>query len=103
MSDVYAATAERYVRALASQLVAPDAHECLSCYVQRMVTLHGCDNTLRWVEKWQRATPRSTRRLRTQLRSRGAYCDCEAILNVLGVDIPRSPELLRRCDHAAGD
>lgn len=98
-TEVFADNAERFVRELAGQLVHPAARECLGCYVQRMVTAYGCDNTLRWVEKWQRAMPQSTRRLRTRLRSRGAFCDCEVILNVFDLDIPRRAQELSPCAH----
>lgn len=95
--DVYADSAERYVRQLASEIVAPHPDECLSCYLRRMIATYGCDHTLRWVQRWQRATPSSTRRLRPQLRSRGAHCDCEAVFNVFKLDIPVGPDALPPC------
>jgi hypothetical protein len=44
---------------------------------------HGCDNTLRVAEAWARREKVPWARLREVLESRGGYCDCEVLLNVV--------------------
>jgi len=36
---------------LSALLTAPEEGECLFCYVFRMLTVHGCDNRLRWAAR----------------------------------------------------
>jgi hypothetical protein len=55
-------------------------HECLPCYIDRMIRASGCDNHLRWAGEWGRAN-RLPGLLRW-LRANGGYCDCEVLFNV---------------------
>jgi hypothetical protein len=60
---------------------APNASECVLCFVARMLQGHGCDTTLRWVRRWRDARlPRATG-LERRFEARGGYCDCEVIMN----------------------
>jgi len=66
---------------LSALLTAPEEGECLFCYVFRMLTVHGCNNRLRWAARWRDLrAPRATALERT-LGSRGGYCDCEIFMN----------------------
>ena len=55
-------------------------HECLPCYLDRMLRTAGCDNHLHWAGTWGQAN-RIPGLLRW-LRSNGGYCDCEVLFNV---------------------
>jgi hypothetical protein len=66
---------------LSALLTAPEEGECLFCYVFRMLTVHGCNNRLRWAARWRDLrAPRATA-LERRLGSRGGYCDCEIFMN----------------------
>jgi hypothetical protein len=59
----------------------PDEHECVLCYIARMLQSHGCDTTLRWARRWRDARlPRATG-LERRFEARGGYCDCEVVMN----------------------
>ncbi len=73
---------ERSLRALAEGLVACQPDECLYCYLLRMLDALGCDNTLRWAERWRDQQSASYTWLLGWLRRNGGYCDCEAVINV---------------------
>ncbi len=60
---------------------APNADECVLCYLARMLQSHGCDTTLRWARRWRDARlPRATG-LERRFEARGGYCDCEVVMN----------------------
>ena len=66
---------------LSERLTAPTEGECLLCFVNRMLTSHGCDTTLRWAKRWRGLrAPRATALERT-LGAHGGYCDCEIFMN----------------------
>jgi len=66
---------------LSALWTAPEEGECLFCYVFRMLTVHGCNNRLRWAARWRDLrAPRATA-LERRLGSRGGYCDCEIFMN----------------------
>jgi hypothetical protein len=68
-------------RPLDDDLPSPNAHECVLCYVARMLPSHGCDTTLRWVRRWRDARlPRATG-LERRFEAGGGYCDCEVVMN----------------------
>lgn len=71
---------------------APDASECLPCYVDRMVTRHGCDNTLRWSLHWRDARAPRAAKLDRRLEDRGGFCDCEVLFNAFRWHFPESSE-----------
>lgn len=75
-------SAEDYVAALQETITGPHDRECLACYVSRMLNEHGCDNTLRWSERWQHSCASRATTLADRLARRGGYCDCEVLLNV---------------------
>ncbi|MFD1717897.1 DUF2695 domain-containing protein [Georgenia deserti] len=82
---------------LAADLTAVGWHECVLCYVNRMVVAHGCDGTLRWLRRWrQSSAPRATR-LERRAGQVGAYCDCELFLNGWDVTV----DIVR--DESTGD
>ena len=53
--------AEQYVRVLARVLTSPRPHECLLCYVLRMLNEFGCDTSLRFAVTYRdQQAPRAT-------------------------------------------
>lgn len=79
--------AEEYLQLVVGEVLAPHPQECVVCYVGRMVEEHGCDTTLRWAGRFRELrSPRATA-LEERLRSAGAYCDCEVLVN--GFDLRR--------------
>ena len=54
----------------------------LIAYVEEVVMLQGCDNTLTLAEGWARAHGVAWGRLARSLRSLGGFCDCEVAMNV---------------------
>jgi hypothetical protein len=88
--------AERFLASLAAA-GDPEPHECLRCFVRRMVSRHGCDGGLRFVRRWQQATPGAPPTLTADLEGQGGYCDCEVVLNVFRDDIPRPTRPLADC------
>jgi len=60
----------------------PRPHECVSCFVWRMLDDVGCNATLRWTRHWRDLrAPRATS-LEYRLARLGGCCDCELFLNV---------------------
>ena len=51
-------------------------------YVEEMIALQGCDNTLTHAQTWARAHGVAWARLNRTLRSLGGFCDCELGFNV---------------------
>lgn len=90
-----AITPEPLVRDLDDSLSAPGEHECLPCYLNRMVSAHGCDNHLRWAEVWRHRN--NAAGLQRWLHSRGGYCDCEVLFNVYPEIWPEEEELTQPC------
>ena len=77
--------AERYLRILADPDSEPGEHECLACYVARMLTAHGCDTTLRWAQRFRDVRVPAATGLERRLGSVGGFCDCEIFLNGYGL------------------
>jgi hypothetical protein len=83
-----------HVQSVGHDDMEPGERECLRCYVMRMVSEYGCDNTHRWVTKWRDLrAPRSKGLLQWLSRRGGVCCDCEVMMNVWP-DYPVSGRLL---------
>jgi hypothetical protein len=68
---------------LAQNLTEPGEHECLRCFLLRMIREFGCDGTHRWTIRWRDLRAPRARGLVGRLQRRGGCCcDCEVILNV---------------------
>lgn len=68
----------------------PRPYECVACFLDRVIRMHGCDNQLTWALRWRdRRAPRATA-LRRRLEAHGGFCDCEVLMNVYA-----RPEWLR--------
>lgn len=73
--------AESLVREAELTLTMPRYHECLQCYVARMLDEFRCDCTLRFAVTYRdRCAPRATA-LADRLARVGGFCDCEIFLN----------------------
>jgi hypothetical protein len=76
-----AATTEEELRRLAAAWTEPGEGECVLCFVARMLDAWGCDDTLRFAERYRvRRAPRASALLR-RFGDLGGYCDCEIFLN----------------------
>jgi len=65
---------------LSEAMTRPRPHECVACYVYRMLEF-GCEGH-RWVSRFRElAAPRATA-LERRLAGKGGYCDCELFMNV---------------------
>lgn len=73
--------AEHYLKILADPDSEPEQHECLTCYVARMLDAHGCDTTLRWAQHFRDTRVPAATGLERRLGSVGGFCDCEIFLN----------------------
>ncbi len=73
--------AELYLRILADPDSEPGEHECLACYVARMLSAHGCDTTLRWAQRFRDVRVPAATGLERRLGQVGGFCDCEIFLN----------------------
>jgi hypothetical protein len=51
-------------------------------YLDQVVAVQGCDNTLRHAQTWARTNRVDWAALGRTLRGRGAFCDCEVPLNL---------------------
>ena len=91
--------AEELVAQSVAALLAPGVGECLLCYVHRMLTGFGCDNTLRFGGYFRDVrAPRATALVR-RLGSMGGYCDCELFLNAYDLRPEHwTPEVIRVLD-----
>ncbi|HEX6235477.1 MAG TPA: DUF2695 domain-containing protein [Jiangellaceae bacterium] len=70
----------------------PSPGECLRCYIQRLVTSHGCDTSLRFTRRWlSDSSFANPERLLRWFESSGGYCDCEVLMNVLPDHWPLQP------------
>ncbi|MFC7406657.1 DUF2695 domain-containing protein [Georgenia alba] len=95
-------TLEIELASLAEDLTSPGWHECVLCYVNRMIAAFGCDGTLRWTRRWRdRQAPRATGLERRAGRV-GAYCDCELFLNGWDVAVEVVPDEYRGPGGGAG-
>jgi hypothetical protein len=75
---------ELELQVLSEKLTAPAPRECLSCYLERMLTQFGCARhrfTRRWAQARTRGTPDGLVRWASNLG--GCCCDCEVVMNVL--------------------
>jgi hypothetical protein len=82
MADSIADEAEAELVRLSLQLTEPGEHECLRCFLLRMVSEFGCDGTHRWTIRWQaERAPRAVGLLK-RLTELGGCCDCEILANV---------------------
>ena len=77
--------AELYLKILADPDSEPGEHECLACYVARMLTAHGCDTTLRWSQRFRDVRVPAATGLERRLGQVGGFCDCEVFLNGYGL------------------
>lgn len=82
MADDIAEAVEAELIALSSVLTEPDDHECLRCFLLRMICEFGCDGTHRWTIRWRSLRAPLATRLLDKLKDLGGCCDCEVLLNV---------------------
>lgn len=74
--------AERIVRTLSEELLAPRDGECLVCFVDRQLTAHGCNGSHRFATHFRDTrAPRATALLRTLSDKGACCCDCEILMN----------------------
>ncbi|WP_182525964.1 DUF2695 domain-containing protein [Nocardioides dongkuii] len=73
--------AERYLQDLAHPCAQPSARQCLVCFVARAVEQIGCDETLRWAQRFREVRSPTATGLEHRLAEVGAFCDCEVLLN----------------------
>src|SRR4051794_31264767 len=73
--------AEQYLKIVAEPGSEPAEHECLACYVARMITAHGCDTSLRWAQRFRDLRSPAATGPERRLGSVGGFCDCEIFLN----------------------
>jgi hypothetical protein len=55
----------------------------LLAYIEEMLAMQGCDNTLAHAETWARAHQVGWAKLGRGLRSLGGFCDCEIGMNTI--------------------
>lgn len=60
-------------------------HECLACYVNRMLEEFGCAGA-RWMRRYRELTARRATALEARMRKLGADCDCGVCLSVFEPD-----------------
>jgi hypothetical protein len=60
-----------------------DQYQSLLSFVEEMLAMQGCDNTLSHAETWARAHKVGWPRLGRALRSLGGFCDCEVGMNTV--------------------
>jgi hypothetical protein len=68
--------------AVSAKLTDVGSRECLGCYLERMLTGHGCFG-LNFTIRWRDAQPAPMPALLPWLAAGGGYCDCEVVMNVL--------------------
>lgn len=73
--------AEQLVREAAEALTSPRPHECLQCYVARMLEEFRCDCTLRFALRYRDVSAPAATALVARLNRAGGFCDCEIFLN----------------------
>jgi hypothetical protein len=67
-------------------------YQSLMQYVEEMLAMQGCDNTLSHAETWARAHGVGWPKLSRALRSLGSFCDCEMGMNTVAEDEPDDEE-----------
>lgn len=94
MTDSVLDALEADLARLSRRLTEPGERECLRCYLIRMITNFGCDNTHRWTRLWRDLrAPRATALVGRLARLGACCCDCEVIMNVYK-DYPDTGEAL---------
>lgn len=63
-----------------------DQYRSLLNFVEEMLAMQGCDNTLAHSETWARAHKVGWAKLGRALRSLGGFCDCEIGMNAVSHD-----------------
>lgn len=61
----------------------PCPDDCLECYLQDSLDRDPCHGTVEHVEDWAAGRADDIDELTDFLASRGGYCDCEVLLDVL--------------------
>jgi Protein of unknown function (DUF2695) len=93
MADNVAETVEAELASLSARLTEPAQHECLRCFLLRMISEFGCDGTHRWTVRWRDARAPRARGLVSRMQRRGGCCcDCEVLYNVF----PAYPQTTER-------
>jgi hypothetical protein len=93
MTDQTPESVERELASLAERLTEPGEHECLRCFLLRMITEFGCDGTYRWTIRWRDVRASRPGGLLRRFEQRGGFCDCEILMNVFP-DYPLSAQPL---------
>jgi hypothetical protein len=91
MTGGIAGAVEAEIAWLSQHLTEPGEHECLRCFVLRMINEFGCDGTQRWAARWRDVRAPKIRGLLRRLERMGGFCDCEVLFNVY----PHYPEVAR--------
>lgn len=79
-------TAHNILRDAESDLLTPDAGECLACFVARQLEEFGCNGTHRFAILYRdRTAPRATALLKRLSHMGACCCDCEIFLNAYGL------------------
>ncbi len=60
-------------------LLDPQEGECVLCFVHRAVTELGCDDTLRWSDRFRTVRVPAATALTRRMESAGWACDCEVV------------------------
>lgn len=63
--------------------ITQDQFRSLLRFVEEMLAMRGCDNTLSHAQTWARAYGVPWARLARSLRGIGGFCDCEIGMNVV--------------------
>ena len=72
----------------------PVEHECLVCFLHRMLGKYGCDGSFRLLKYYRdNAVPRASA-LERKMMAQGAICDCEVQLNVADAQDAEAEEAL---------
>ena len=83
MADITPEAVEIELVRMAERLTEPGEHECLRCFLMRMIREFGCDGTHRWTIHWRDLrAPRARGLVRRLAQRGGCCCDCEVISNV---------------------
>jgi Protein of unknown function (DUF2695) len=82
MNEDIADVVESELVALAGALTEPDDHECLRCFLLRMLGDFGCDGSHRWTIRWRGVRAPLATGLLARLEELGGGCDCEVLMNV---------------------
>lgn len=72
---------ETWLRDVAADLTEPRPHECLLCFVRRMLEEFGCRTTLRFAVRYRDLRAPRAVGLERRLGDKGGFCDCEIFMN----------------------